>query len=76
MEDGFNSSVRFGSEEVMLNTLGTNQLTVCVWCRAEFKLEGIESESPSDSIGYMCPTCKAKISGHFSDGLSMDPHDF
>ncbi|KAK4438175.1 Methyl-CpG-binding domain-containing protein 8 [Sesamum alatum] len=74
--DGFNSSVRYSSEEVMLNTLETNQLTVCVWCRSEFKLEGIESETPSDSIGYMCPTCKAKISGHFSGGLSMDPHDF
>ncbi|KAL0335108.1 UNVERIFIED_CONTAM: hypothetical protein Sradi_4722700 [Sesamum radiatum] len=74
--DGFNSSVRYSSEEVMLNTLETNQLTVCVWCRSEFKLEGIESETPSDSIGYMCPTCKAKISGHFSGGLSMDPHEF
>ncbi|KAI3445742.1 hypothetical protein Pfo_002407 [Paulownia fortunei] len=76
IEDGFNSSVRFGSEEVMLNTLDTSQLTVCVWCRTEFKLEGIESETPSDSIGYMCPTCKAKISGHFNGGLSIDPHNF
>lgn len=75
-EDGFNCSVRFGSEGVMLNTLETNHLTVCVWCRTEFKLEGIELEAPSDSIGYMCPTCKARISGHFSGGLSMDPHDF
>ncbi|KAK6135442.1 hypothetical protein DH2020_030811 [Rehmannia glutinosa] len=76
IENGFNSSVGFGSEEVMLNTLDANQLTVCVWCRTEFKLEGIESETPSDSIGYMCPTCKAKISGHFGGGLSMYPHDF
>ncbi|KAL3814404.1 hypothetical protein ACJIZ3_015672 [Penstemon smallii] len=74
--DGFNSSVRFHTEEVMLNTLDTSQLTVCVWCRSEFKLEGIESETPSDSIGYMCPTCKAKISGHFGGGLSIDPHGF
>ncbi|XP_057804009.1 uncharacterized protein LOC131019482 isoform X1 [Salvia miltiorrhiza] len=76
IEDEFNSSVRFGQEEIMLNTLHTNQLTVCVWCRTEFKLEGIESETLSDSIGYMCPTCKAKISGHFDGGLSMDPHNF
>lgn len=76
IEDEFNSSVRFGAEEIMLNTLHTNQLTVCVWCRVEFKLEGIESETLSDSIGYMCPTCKAKISGHFDGGLSMDPHNF
>lgn len=75
IEDGFNSSVRF-TEEVMLNTLDANQLTVCVWCRAEFKLEGIEPETLPDSIGYMCPTCKAKISGHFDGGLSMDLHNF
>lgn len=75
LEDGFNSS-RFGPEDIMLNTLHTNQLTVCVWCRAEFRLEGIGSETLSDSIGYMCPTCKAKISGHFDGGLSMDPHNF
>ncbi|GER55528.1 methyl binding domain protein [Striga asiatica] len=75
--DEFNSSVVFGSEEVMMNTVDINQLTVCVWCRTEFRLEGIESEAPSNSIGYMCPTCKAKISGHFGGvGLSMDPHDF
>ncbi|KAH6773252.1 hypothetical protein C2S51_011656 [Perilla frutescens var. frutescens] len=76
LEDGFNSSVRFDTGEIMLNTLHTNQLTVCVWCRAEFRLEGIGSETLSDSIGYMCPTCKAKISGHFDGGLSMDPHNF
>ncbi|KAG6421983.1 hypothetical protein SASPL_118544 [Salvia splendens] len=76
MEDEFNTSVGFGQEEIMLNTLHTNQLTVCVWCRAEFKLEGFESETLSDSIGYMCPTCKAKISGHFDGGLSMDSHNF
>ncbi|KAL8521125.1 hypothetical protein ACS0TY_011607 [Phlomoides rotata] len=74
--DGFNSSVRFNAEEVMLNTLDANQLTVCVWCRAEFKLEGIEPETLPDSIGYMCPTCKAKISGHFDGCLSMDLHNF
>ncbi|KAL9174538.1 hypothetical protein ABFS82_02G058700 [Erythranthe guttata] len=67
--DGFSYSV-------MLNTMDTNQLTVCVWCRTEFKLEGVEPEAASDSIGYMCPTCKTKISGHFSVGLSMDSHGF
>lgn len=70
IEDGFNSSIGFDTNEVMLDV---NHLTVCVWCRTEFKLDGIDSETPSDSIGYMCPTCKTKISGHFSDGLSLDP---
>ncbi|KAL1534343.1 hypothetical protein AAHA92_30529 [Salvia divinorum] len=64
IEDEFDPSVRFG------------QLTVCVWCREEFRLEGMESETLSDSIGYMCPTCKANISGHFDGALSMDPHNF
>ncbi|XP_051135586.1 uncharacterized protein LOC127254498 [Andrographis paniculata] len=72
MDDGFNSTVAFGSDDAMLNE---NQITVCVWCRTEFKLEGIDSETPSDSIGYMCPNCKTKISGHFSDALSMDPRN-
>ncbi|XP_042008258.1 uncharacterized protein LOC121756901 [Salvia splendens] len=76
IEDEFDPSVKFGQEEIMLNTLHANQLTVCVWCRAEFRLEGIESETLSDSIGYMCPTCKANISEHFDGGLSMDPHNF
>lgn len=77
MEDGFNSSIRFGSEEVALNAADINQLTtVCVWCRTEFKLDGVESESPSDSIGYMCPTCKDNISGHLNGSLSMDPGGF
>ncbi|KAL3620941.1 hypothetical protein CASFOL_035853 [Castilleja foliolosa] len=77
IDDRFNSSVGFGSDEVMLiSGMDANQLTVCVWCRTEFKLEGIESETPSDSIGYMCPTCKAKISGHFGGGMSIDPNGF
>ncbi|XP_073037457.1 uncharacterized protein [Primulina eburnea] len=75
--DGFNSSVTFGSEDVTFNALDVNQLTtVCVWCRAEFKLDSVESEAPSESIGYMCPTCKDKISGHLDGGLSMNPHGF
>lgn len=66
IDDGFNTSVGFGSDEVMLDD---NELTVCVWCRTEFKLEGIDLESASDSIGYMCPTCKSNISGHFNQDL-------
>lgn len=69
IDNGFSSPVRFGAEEIMLETLHPDQLTVCVWCRTEFKLEGIESEALSDSIGYMCPTCKANISGQFDGGL-------
>ncbi|EPS64208.1 hypothetical protein M569_10574, partial [Genlisea aurea] len=77
IELGFSTSVRFGPDALMLNAVGTDdRVTVCVWCRSEFSLDGIESEAPSDSIGYMCPTCKAKISGHFGGRLTMDLHDF
>ena len=37
--------------------------SVCVWCSREFSLEGVESEPQSESLGYMCPDCKSKISG-------------
>lgn len=37
--------------------------SVCVWCSREFSLEGMHSEPQSESLGYMCPDCKAKISG-------------
>ncbi|KAJ8775157.1 hypothetical protein K2173_020161 [Erythroxylum novogranatense] len=40
--------------------------TVCVWCEVEFTYEAVENEVQSDSVGYMCPTCKAKISGQLS----------
>lgn len=45
----------------------TSVLTsVCVWCSNEFSLEGMESEQQSESLGYMCPDCKTKISGQLS----------
>ncbi|XP_049414582.1 uncharacterized protein LOC125877281 [Solanum stenotomum] len=64
MEEAF-ASVGFGSGGIILNMEELNQLsTVCVWCRVEFKLEAYDTEAHSDSIGFMCPDCKAKISGH------------
>ncbi|KAJ8529894.1 hypothetical protein K7X08_036729 [Anisodus acutangulus] len=72
MEEAF-ASVGFDSGGIILNM--EDQLsTVCVWCRAEFKLEAYDTEAHSDSIGFMCPDCKAKISGHLESGLSMSPH--
>ncbi|KAK4340024.1 hypothetical protein RND71_041486 [Anisodus tanguticus] len=74
MEEAF-ASVGFDSGGIILNM--EDQLsTVCVWCRAEFKLEAYDTEAHSDSIGFMCPDCKAKISGHLESGLSMSPHGF
>ncbi|THG12892.1 hypothetical protein TEA_004649 [Camellia sinensis var. sinensis] len=67
MEEGFNSSAGFETEAVMLNIAGRLQFTtVCVWCRTEFNHEAVDSETQSDSVGFMCPTCKAKISGQLN----------
>ncbi|RVW23478.1 Retrovirus-related Pol polyprotein from transposon TNT 1-94 [Vitis vinifera] len=78
MEDGFDSSIDFEPEEVMLSMAGRHQLTTeCVWCRVEFSHEAVESQLQSDSVGLMCPTCKSKISGQVNVldcGLSMNPH--
>lgn len=64
----YNSSVQFESGEVLFNMGHANRLTtVCVWCGVEFNHEGLNSEVQSDSVGYMCPSCKAKISGQLAD---------
>ncbi|XP_061365444.1 uncharacterized protein LOC133308766 isoform X2 [Gastrolobium bilobum] len=67
MEGTYSSSVQFESQEVMLNMDGRNQLTtVCVWCGIEFYHDAVNSEIQSDSVGFMCPACKAKISGQIN----------
>ncbi|XP_043719783.1 uncharacterized protein LOC122667541 isoform X2 [Telopea speciosissima] len=58
------STVRFDLEAVSLIKASTNQpTTVCVWCRMEFNHEAVYSEMQSDSFGFMCLACRAKISG-------------
>jgi hypothetical protein len=78
MEGAYGSSVQFESEEVMLNMAAVNPLTtVCVWCGVEFNHEAVDAEIQPDSVGFMCPTCKAKISGHLNvldSGLPLNPH--
>ncbi|XP_059648053.1 uncharacterized protein LOC132294271 [Cornus florida] len=80
MEVGFSSSVQFESEAIMLSMTSRHQLTtICVWCRVEFNIEAFDSESQSDSVGFMCPTCRAKISGQLNvldGGLSANSHFF
>ncbi|KAL8097476.1 uncharacterized protein LOC141686888 [Apium graveolens] len=46
--------------------------SVCVWCAKKFPRETVESEEQSESVGFMCPTCKATISKHLDNGF----HDF
>ncbi|XP_062077098.1 uncharacterized protein LOC133781989 [Humulus lupulus] len=69
MEGAFGSSVHFESGEVMLNMTGTrrDQLTACVWCGVEFNHNTVDSEMQSDSVGFICPTCKVRISGEFNE---------
>ncbi|XP_015893710.3 uncharacterized protein LOC107427828 isoform X1 [Ziziphus jujuba] len=78
MEGEFGSSVQFVSEDVMLNVDGRHQLTtVCVWCGVEFNHETVDSELQPDSVGFMCPNCKAKISGQLNvldSGSPVHPH--
>ncbi|KAJ6842572.1 uncharacterized protein M6B38_301845 [Iris pallida] len=39
--------------------------SVCVWCNREFISEDGAAEQQSGSLGYMCPECKARISGQY-----------
>lgn len=67
IEQQYVSPVRFGPEEVMLDVAARQQLTTaCMWCGVEFKHDSVDSELPSDSVGFMCPTCKTKISGQLN----------
>lgn len=77
MAGAYSSSVQFEPQEVMLNIAGGQQVTtVCVWCGAEFHHEAVDTEMQSDSVGFMCPTCKAKISGQLNvldSGSPLNP---
>ncbi|GAV65367.1 hypothetical protein CFOL_v3_08882 [Cephalotus follicularis] len=62
MQRAYGSSIQTESG-VMLNETDGHQLTmvtVCVWCGIEFSHDAVDSEIQSDSVGYMCPACKAK----------------
>lgn len=66
MEGVYGASVQFESDAV-IDMAGRQQLTtVCVWCGVEFSHEAVDTEIQSDSVGYMCPACKAKISGQLN----------
>ncbi|KAL5205808.1 hypothetical protein ABZP36_034017 [Zizania latifolia] len=40
--------------------------SVCVWCNTQFQHFGTVAEEQADSLGFICPACKEKISGHLS----------
>ncbi|KAM0859390.1 hypothetical protein ACQ4PT_047232 [Festuca glaucescens] len=39
--------------------------SVCVWCNTRFQHFGT-AEQQADSVGFICPSCKDKTSGHLS----------
>ncbi|KAG5104494.1 hypothetical protein JHK82_041464 [Glycine max] len=51
--------LRFDEIDIVENQL----TTVCVWCGIEFDHDAVNSEIQPDSVGFMCPASKAKISG-------------
>ncbi|XP_039035340.1 uncharacterized protein LOC120171755 isoform X2 [Hibiscus syriacus] len=60
IEGAYTSPIEIGSE--VLDMGGKPQLTtLCVWCGTEFNQEAVDSEIQSDSVGYMCPTCKSNF---------------
>lgn len=51
--------------------------TVCVWCGVEFSHEIADVEPQPDSVGFMCPACRAKISKQFNElesNFSLSSH--
>ncbi|XP_062193224.1 uncharacterized protein LOC133896640 [Phragmites australis] len=38
--------------------------SICVWCNSQFQHLGTVAEQQADSLGYICPACKGKFSGH------------
>ncbi|KAF9608274.1 hypothetical protein IFM89_008559 [Coptis chinensis] len=62
LHDALHSTVQFGWQPVLPNN-SQQHTSVCVWCRIPFSHEPFNPEMQSDSVGFMCPTCKAKISG-------------
>ncbi|KAK7302532.1 hypothetical protein RJT34_13424 [Clitoria ternatea] len=61
------SSVQFESQEVLPNVDSRNQLTaVCVWCGIDFNHDAVNDEIQPDSVGFMCPACKEKVSGQIN----------
>ncbi|OUZ99635.1 Methyl-CpG DNA binding [Macleaya cordata] len=66
LEHGLGTSVQFDWESILPNMESRQQqfmTTVCVWCGVAFNLDTVDPAMESDSVGYMCPSCKAKISG-------------
>ncbi|MCL7034841.1 hypothetical protein MKW94_003087 [Papaver nudicaule] len=60
------NSINFDWASMIPNMESRPQLTptVCVWCGLVFNIDVTDSATEYNSVGYMCPTCKNRISGH------------
>eukprot|EP01018_Ginkgo_biloba_P007560 Gb_41671 [translate_table: standard] len=54
---------QFEWDPVLSKMGSSSQLFVCVWCNTEFSHDGLDPDLQADSVGFMCPVCKSKISG-------------
>lgn len=66
MDQGFGSSVWHQKGTSLPNMIGAQVVTtLCVWCGNEFHQDSLSCEVQAGSIGYLCPACKARMSGQF-----------
>uniref|UniRef100_A0A7N0TW14 C2H2-type domain-containing protein n=1 Tax=Kalanchoe fedtschenkoi TaxID=63787 RepID=A0A7N0TW14_KALFE len=67
-------TTRVGVGDIMCSMECRRRVTsVCVWCSSEFIHETLNSELQGDSVGYICTTCKAKISGQLNVSTMVYP---
>ncbi|KAE9595074.1 hypothetical protein Lal_00041142 [Lupinus albus] len=65
--EGIHTFPVHAEQEVMLNMGERTQVTaVCIWCGIDFNHDAVDSEIQPDSVGFMCPACKTKISGQIN----------
>ena len=73
IELGLDNSLKSQSEIPGVSAGRCVATTVCVWCGVEFSHEITDVEPQPDSVGFMCPGCRAKISKQFNDLESSFP---
>ena len=61
LDQGFGSSIWHQKPTLMAGHVST----VCVWCGNEFHQDSLGCEMQAGSIGFICPTCKARMSAQY-----------
>ncbi|CAO2834356.1 unnamed protein product [Amaranthus hypochondriacus] len=65
LDQGFGSSVWHQKPTLPNMMAGHVVSTVCVWCGNEFHQDSLGCEMQAGSIGFICPTCKARMSAQY-----------